>query len=137
MFSGNALLFRPPRLRYCRKCHLSNAFFIRIIPTDLLPNEVKIQKPLPSSRSRQITDQPRFLVQISGKTMGDVIKVGLLNVDGYYDSLLHLFDTGVRQGFIEDSARHIVVSAETAAELLRKMEVRWIAFSCACGISLV
>ncbi|RZS01574.1 hypothetical protein BHM03_00031464, partial [Ensete ventricosum] len=50
------------------------------------------------------------------------LQVGLLNVDGYYDSLLHLFDTGVRQGFIEDSARHIVVSAETAAELLRKME---------------
>lgn len=52
------------------------------------------------------------------------MQVGLLNVDGYYDSLLHLFDTGVHQGFIEDSARHIVVSAETAAELLRKMEVR-------------
>ncbi|THU62193.1 hypothetical protein C4D60_Mb01t02540 [Musa balbisiana] len=150
-------------------CHV-----LGIIPTDLLPNEVKIHmplrymNPLPSSRSRQITDQPRFLVQISGETIGDVIKVadmhdrksemakhadafialpggygtmeellemiaysqlgihhkpvGLLNVDGYYDSLLHLFDTGVHQGFIEDSARHIVVSAETAAELLRKME---------------
>ena len=62
------------------------------------------------------------------------MQVGLLNVDGYYDSLLHLFDTGVHQGFIEDSARHIVVSAETAAELLRKMEVRYTAFSCCvCG----
>lgn len=46
-----------------------------------MPNEVKIHmplrymNPLPSSRSRQITDQPRFLVQISGETIGDVIKV--------------------------------------------------------------
>lgn len=47
----------------------------------------------------------------------------MLNVDGYYDSLLQLFDKGVEQGFIEGSARHIVVSAGTAEELLRKMEV--------------
>lgn len=47
----------------------------------------------------------------------------MLNVDGYYDSLLALFDKGVEQGFIEDSARHIVASAESAEELLRKMEV--------------
>ncbi|XP_020580190.1 cytokinin riboside 5'-monophosphate phosphoribohydrolase LOG1-like [Phalaenopsis equestris] len=48
--------------------------------------------------------------------------VGLLNVDGYYNSLLALFDKGVEEGFIESSARHIVVSAETAEELIRKME---------------
>ncbi|XP_077227262.1 putative cytokinin riboside 5'-monophosphate phosphoribohydrolase LOGL10 isoform X1 [Tasmannia lanceolata] len=48
--------------------------------------------------------------------------VGLLNVDGYYNSLLALFDKGVEEGFIEDSARQIVVSAETAEELIRKME---------------
>ncbi|KAB1224829.1 putative cytokinin riboside 5'-monophosphate phosphoribohydrolase LOG4 [Morella rubra] len=30
--------------------------------------------------------------------------VGLLNVDGYYNSLLALFDKGVEEGFIEDSA---------------------------------
>ncbi|XP_077238625.1 cytokinin riboside 5'-monophosphate phosphoribohydrolase LOG1-like [Tasmannia lanceolata] len=48
--------------------------------------------------------------------------VGLLNVDGYYNSLLALFDKGVEEGFIKDSERHIVVSAETAEELIRKME---------------
>ncbi|KAB5541028.1 hypothetical protein DKX38_014002 [Salix brachista] len=48
--------------------------------------------------------------------------VGLLNVDGYYNSLLALFDKGVEEGFIKDSARHIVVIAETAAELIKKME---------------
>jgi predicted Rossmann-fold nucleotide-binding protein len=49
--------------------------------------------------------------------------VGLLNVDGYYNSLLALFDKGVEEGFIKDSARRIVVIADTAEELMKKMEV--------------
>lgn len=48
--------------------------------------------------------------------------MGLLNVDGYYDGLLALFDKGVEEGFIEDSARHIMVLADTAEELIKKME---------------
>ncbi|KAG6417087.1 hypothetical protein SASPL_119237 [Salvia splendens] len=48
--------------------------------------------------------------------------VGLLNVDGYYDPLLALFDKGVEEGFIKQAARHIVLSAPTAEELLTKME---------------
>ncbi|KAJ0980802.1 hypothetical protein J5N97_009057 [Dioscorea zingiberensis] len=38
-------------------------------------------------------------------------------------SLLELFDKGVEKGFIESSARDIVVSAETVDVLIRKMEV--------------
>ncbi|KAI4323416.1 hypothetical protein L6164_023024 [Bauhinia variegata] len=48
--------------------------------------------------------------------------VGLLNVDGYFNSLLALFDKGVEEGFIDDSARHIVIIADTAEELIKKME---------------
>ncbi|XVF33729.1 hypothetical protein REPUB_Repub17cG0193500 [Reevesia pubescens] len=48
--------------------------------------------------------------------------VGLLNVDGFYNSLLALFDKGVEEGFIHSSARNIVVIADTAEELIRKME---------------
>ncbi|KNA14979.1 hypothetical protein SOVF_102370 [Spinacia oleracea] len=48
--------------------------------------------------------------------------VGLLNVDGYYDCLLQLFDNGVKEGFIKQGARDIVVSARSAEELLTKME---------------
>ncbi|KAB2080030.1 hypothetical protein ES319_A05G042300v1 [Gossypium barbadense] len=48
--------------------------------------------------------------------------VGLLNVDGYYNNLLALFDNGVEEGFIKPGARHIIVSAPTANELLEKME---------------
>ncbi|XP_028777318.1 cytokinin riboside 5'-monophosphate phosphoribohydrolase LOG8-like [Neltuma alba] len=48
--------------------------------------------------------------------------VGLLNVDGYYNCLLALFDNGVKEGFIRPCARNIVVSASTAKELVMKME---------------
>lgn len=50
-------------------------------------------------------------------------QVGLLNVDGYYNSLLALFDNGVVEGFIKPVAREIVISAPTAKELMEKMEV--------------
>lgn len=47
----------------------------------------------------------------------------MLNVDGYYNSLLSLFDNGVQEGFIKPGARDIVVSAPTAKELMVQMEV--------------
>jgi predicted Rossmann-fold nucleotide-binding protein len=50
-------------------------------------------------------------------------QVGLLNVDGYYDPLLALFDKGAAEGFIKADCRQIIVSAPTAHELLTKMEV--------------
>lgn len=48
--------------------------------------------------------------------------VGLLNVDGYYNSLLSFIDKVVDEGFITPSARHIIVSAPTAPELMSKLE---------------
>lgn len=48
--------------------------------------------------------------------------IGLLNVNGYYDPLLALFDKAVEEGFLSDEARLILVSAPTARELVHKME---------------
>ncbi|XP_042447062.1 cytokinin riboside 5'-monophosphate phosphoribohydrolase LOG1-like isoform X3 [Zingiber officinale] len=48
--------------------------------------------------------------------------VGLLNVDGYYNSLLSFIDKAIDEGFIAPTARHIIVSATTAHELLSKLE---------------
>ncbi|KAL0325851.1 UNVERIFIED_CONTAM: Cytokinin riboside 5'-monophosphate phosphoribohydrolase LOG3 [Sesamum radiatum] len=48
--------------------------------------------------------------------------VGLLNVDGYYNSLLSFIDKAVDEGFITPSARHIIVSAQTAHDLISKLE---------------
>ncbi|PHT99645.1 putative cytokinin riboside 5'-monophosphate phosphoribohydrolase LOGL2 [Capsicum chinense] len=48
--------------------------------------------------------------------------VGLLNVDGYYNSLLSFIDKAVREGFISLNARQIIVSAPTTTELVKKLE---------------
>ncbi|XP_072968061.1 cytokinin riboside 5'-monophosphate phosphoribohydrolase LOG-like [Typha angustifolia] len=48
--------------------------------------------------------------------------VGLLNVDGYYDSLLSFIDMAVEEGFISQAARRIIISARTAKELVHKLE---------------
>ncbi|KAK4797399.1 hypothetical protein SAY86_029725 [Trapa natans] len=48
--------------------------------------------------------------------------VGLLNVDGYYNSLLTFIDKTVDEGFVAPAARHIIVSAPTVHELLTKLE---------------
>ncbi|KAG9134561.1 hypothetical protein Leryth_000896 [Lithospermum erythrorhizon] len=48
--------------------------------------------------------------------------VGLLNVDGYYNSLLSFIDQAVEEGFICPKARHIIISAPTAKELVKKLE---------------
>ncbi|CAI0462668.1 unnamed protein product [Linum tenue] len=48
--------------------------------------------------------------------------VGLLNVDGYYNSLLSFIDKAVDEGFISPMARRIIVSAPTAKELVRQLE---------------
>ncbi|OEL32179.1 putative cytokinin riboside 5'-monophosphate phosphoribohydrolase LOGL3 [Dichanthelium oligosanthes] len=48
--------------------------------------------------------------------------IGLLNVDGYYDSLLAFLDQAVEEGFISPSARGIIVQAPTAQDLMAKLE---------------
>ena len=45
-------------------------------------------------------------------------------MDGYYNSLLSFIDQAVEEGFISPSARHIIVSAPNAKELVKKMEVK-------------
>mgnify|MGYP004703662421 CR=1 FL=1 len=51
------------------------------------------------------------------------MQVGLLNVDGYYNSLLSFIDKAVDEGFISPTARRIIVSAPAAKELVRELEV--------------
>ncbi|CAL9124000.1 unnamed protein product, partial [Musa textilis] len=48
--------------------------------------------------------------------------VGLLNIDGFYDSLLFFVDVAVDEGFITRAARNIIISAPSAKELIRKFE---------------
>ena len=51
------------------------------------------------------------------------MQVGLLNVDGFYNSLLSFIDKAVDEGFISPTARRIIVSAPTAKQLMLELEV--------------
>lgn len=55
--------------------------------------------------------------------------MGLLNVDGYYNALLSFLDKAVAEGFITPAARSIIVSAQTAQELMCKLEVHFLFWS--------
>ena len=45
-------------------------------------------------------------------------RCGLLNVSGFYDSLLSLFDRAVPDGFLKPSSRDLVVASDNPAALL-------------------
>ena len=64
-----------------------------------------------------------FMEVLSGSQLGIHDKpVGLLNVDGYFDSLLAQIDTAVAEGFIKPSQRSLVVLSTEVNELLEKLE---------------
>lgn len=120
-------------------CHV-----LGVIPRALLPHEisgetigeVKTVADMHQRKSEMAKNADAFIALPGGYgTMEELLEmitwsqlgihekpVGLLNVDGYYNSLLTLFDKGVEEGFIEDSARNIMISATTAEELIKKME---------------
>ncbi len=49
--------------------------------------------------------------------------VGLLNVDGYYDELLALFDKAVTEGFVSPNNRALVRSSVTFDQLIESMNL--------------
>ena len=49
-------------------------------------------------------------------------RCGLLNVAGYYDPLLAMFDASVREGFLTENNRNIVVAADDPSTLLDVLE---------------
>jgi uncharacterized protein (TIGR00730 family) len=46
---------------------------------------------------------------------------GILNVDGYFDALLALFDHAVREGFVREAHRRLVLEAAEPGALLEAM----------------
>lgn len=117
---------------------------IGVIPQALMPleisgqtvGEVKVVSDMHERKAEMARQSDAFIALPGGYgTMEEILEmitwaqlgihnkpVGLLNVDGYYDPLLALFDNGMREGFIKPPARSIVLSATNAKELLTKME---------------
>lgn len=120
-------------------CHV-----LGVIPKALVPieisgesvGEVRIVSDMHERKAEMAREADAFIALPGGYgTMEEVLEmitwsqlgihkkpVGLLNVDGYYNNLLALFDNGVKEGFIKAGARDIVLSASNAVDLLTKME---------------
>jgi uncharacterized protein (TIGR00730 family) len=47
--------------------------------------------------------------------------VGVLNINGYYDLLVKLFDNCHAEGFVDDNSRNIVVVGNDAEDILAKI----------------
>ncbi|XP_029126305.1 cytokinin riboside 5'-monophosphate phosphoribohydrolase LOG1 isoform X1 [Cajanus cajan] len=116
-----------------------------VIPTTLMPREITGEtvgevRPVSSMHQRKAEMAQKadafialpggygtleeLLEVITWAQLGihDKPQVGLLNVDGYYNSLLSFMDNAVHEGFITPAARHIIVSAQTAQDLMSKLE---------------
>ncbi|KAL5219349.1 hypothetical protein ABZP36_020033 [Zizania latifolia] len=123
--------------------HDGGRHVLGVIPSALLPQEVsgetfgevKVVRDMHERKSEMAKHADAFVALPGGYgTIEELLEiiawaqlgihnkpVGLLNVDGYYNSLLSLFDKGVEEGFIDAAARDIFVLADTAAELLTKL----------------
>ncbi|KAL2900080.1 Cytokinin riboside 5'-monophosphate phosphoribohydrolase LOG7 [Bienertia sinuspersici] len=75
-------------------------------------------------RKAEMAKQADAFIALPGGygTLEELLEVGLLNVDGYYNCLLSFIDKAVDEGFISPTSRGIIVSAPTAKELFRKLE---------------
>ncbi|KAJ4755563.1 Cytokinin riboside 5'-monophosphate phosphoribohydrolase [Rhynchospora pubera] len=126
--------------------HNGGRHVLGVIPSELLPEEVsgetvgEIKKvaDMHERKAEMAKNSDAFIALPGGYgTMEELLEiiawlqlgihnkpVGLLNVDGYYDSLLSLFDKAVEEGFIEGSARHIFVYADSPEELIEKLEIK-------------
>lgn len=127
-----------------RRVFNGGCYVLGVIPRALMPieisgetvGEVRIVADMHERKAEMAREAEAFIALPGGYgTMEEMLEmitwaqlgihkkpVGLLNVDGYYDCLLQLFDNGVKEGFIKQGARDIVVSAPNAEELLTKME---------------
>ncbi|VAH95402.1 probable cytokinin riboside 5'-monophosphate phosphoribohydrolase LOG4 [Triticum urartu] len=123
--------------------HDGGRHVLGVIPSALLPEEVsgetlgevKVVRDMHERKSEMAKHSDAFIALPGGYgTIEELLEiitwaqlgihnkpVGLLNVDGYYNSLLSLFDKGVEEGFIDDAARNIFVLADNASELLTKL----------------
>ncbi|KAH7650915.1 Cytokinin riboside 5'-monophosphate phosphoribohydrolase LOG protein, partial [Dioscorea alata] len=55
-------------------------------------------------------------------TLEELFEIGLLNVDGYYNSLLSFIDKVLEEGFINLAVRQIIISSSNAKELIENLE---------------
>ncbi|CAI0435770.1 unnamed protein product, partial [Linum tenue] len=125
--------------------HEGGRHVLGVIPKTLMPREITGEpvgdvKPVSGMHQRkaEMARQADAFIALPGGygTLEELLEVitwaqlgihdkpvGLLNVDGYYNSLLSFIDKAVDEGFVAPAARHIIVSAQNAHDLMVKLEV--------------
>ncbi|CAN1314869.1 Cytokinin riboside 5'-monophosphate phosphoribohydrolase LOG7 [Linum perenne] len=106
-----------------------------VIPKTLMPREVLLHTGDSVGEVKPVSGMHQRKAEMAHGTLEELLEVitwaqlgihdkpvGLLNVDGYYNSLLTFIDKAVDEGFIAPAARHIIVSAQTAHDLMSKLE---------------
>ncbi|CAN1274745.1 Cytokinin riboside 5'-monophosphate phosphoribohydrolase LOG3 [Linum perenne] len=100
--------------------HDGGRHVIGVIPKTLMPRELTGET---VGEVKAVADMHQRKAEMAKRSDAFIaLPVGLLNVDGYYNSLLSFIDKAVEEGFISPSARYIIVSAPTAKELVKKLE---------------
>ncbi|KAF9617700.1 hypothetical protein IFM89_038200 [Coptis chinensis] len=137
--SGNRQVFSDAALELGNELPMALVIPKALVPIEISGStvgEVKIVADMHERKAEMAKQSDAFIALPGGYgTMEETLEmitwsqlgihdkpVGLLNIDGYYNPLLALFDNGVKEGFLRPAARSIVVSAPTAKELLVKME---------------
>ncbi|CAI0462671.1 unnamed protein product [Linum tenue] len=115
--------------------HDGGRHVLGVIPRTLMPIEVHSITGQSVGEVRAVSDMHQRKAEMARQADAELLEVitwaqlgihrkpvGLLNVDGYYNSLLSFIDKAVDEGFISPMARRIIVSAPTAKELVRQLE---------------
>ncbi|KAF7036738.1 hypothetical protein CFC21_047297 [Triticum aestivum] len=124
--------------------HDGGRHVIGVIPKSLMPREVtgepvgevRAVSGMHERKAEMVRSADAFIALPGGYgTLDELLEVltwaqlgihkkpiGLLNVDGFYNFFLSFIDMAVSEGFIQEDARHLVISAPTAKELVLKLE---------------
>ncbi|KAI7732334.1 hypothetical protein M8C21_011763 [Ambrosia artemisiifolia] len=111
--------------------HDGGRHVLGVIPRTLMPREitgetvgeVKAVADMHQRKAEMARQADAFIALPGGYgTLEELLEVGLLNVEGYYNSLLSFIDKAVDEGFISPTARRIIVSAPSAKQLVRQLE---------------
>ncbi|KAF5473924.1 hypothetical protein F2P56_005871 [Juglans regia] len=124
--------------------HDGGRHVLGVIPRSLMPREitgetvgeVRVVSDMHQRKAEMARQADAFIALPGGYgTMEELLEVitwaqlgihrkpvGLLNVDGFYNSLLSFIDKAVDEGFISPIARRIIMSAPTAKQLFRHLE---------------
>ncbi|KAF3647226.1 putative aquaporin PIP2-1-like [Capsicum annuum] len=99
--------------------HNDGRHVIGVIPKTLMPRELTGET---VGEVKVVADMHQRKAEMARHSDAFIDLPGLLNVDGYYNSLLSFIDKVVEKGFINPNARQIIVSVPTSTEFVEKLE---------------